>query len=61
MDIQEEKGTWWTSGPYKSRLVIKDYKQKEGKNYFDIYSSVSRITSIRIILVIASLQNPEIH
>ena len=31
---------------YKARLVIKDYKQKEGLDYFDTYSPVTRISSI---------------
>ncbi|KAK8685585.1 hypothetical protein V6N13_041585 [Hibiscus sabdariffa] len=46
---------------YKARLVIKGYRQKEGLDYFDTYSSVSRITSIRMILAIAPLRNLEVH
>ena len=46
---------------YKARLVIKGYRQKEGLDYFDTYSPVSRITSIRMIIAIAALRNLEIH
>ena len=46
---------------YKARLVAKGYRQKEGLDYFDTYSPVSRITSIRMLIVIASLNNMEIH
>ncbi|PKI50935.1 hypothetical protein CRG98_028665 [Punica granatum] len=46
---------------YKTRLVIKGYKQKEGLNYFDTYSPVTRINSIRMILAIAALRNLEVH
>ncbi|KAK8685120.1 hypothetical protein V6N13_041128 [Hibiscus sabdariffa] len=46
---------------YKARLVIKGYRQKEGLDYFDTYSHVSRITSIRMILAIATLRNLEVH
>ena len=46
---------------YKARLVAKGYKQKEGLDYFDTYSPVSRITSIRTLIAIASLNNMEIH
>ena len=31
---------------YKARLVIEGYKQKEGLDYFDTYSPVTRISSI---------------
>ncbi|CAA0834987.1 cysteine-rich RLK (RECEPTOR-like protein kinase) 8, partial [Striga hermonthica] len=50
-----------TIDKYKARLVIKGYKQKEGLDYFDTYSPVTRITSIRVIIAIAALRNLEIH
>lgn len=50
-----------TIDKYKARLVIKGYRQKEGLDYFDTYSPVSRITSIRMILAIAALRNLEVH
>lgn len=46
---------------YKARLVIKGYRQKEGLDYFDTYSPVTRINSIRMILVIATLRNLEVY
>ena len=46
---------------YKVRLVIKGYRQKEGLDYFDTYSPVTRINSIRMVLAIAALRNLEIH
>ena len=42
---------------YKARLVIKGYRQKEGLDYFDMYSPVTRITSIRLVLAIATIRN----
>ncbi|GKF35900.1 retrovirus-related pol polyprotein from transposon TNT 1-94 [Tanacetum coccineum] len=50
-----------TIDKYKARLVIKGYRQREGLDYFDSYSPVTRITSIRMILAIAALRNLEIH
>ena len=46
---------------YKERLVIKGYRQTEGLDYFDTYSHVMRINSIKMVLVIAALKNLEIH
>ena len=46
---------------YKARLVIKSYKQKEGLDYFDTYSPVTRISSIRMLIAIAAIHNLEIY
>nr|GEW44216.1 retrotransposon protein, putative, Ty1-copia subclass [Tanacetum cinerariifolium] len=50
-----------TIDKYKTRLVIKGFRQHEGLDYFDIYSPVTRITSIMMILFIAPLRNLEVH
>ena len=42
-----------TIDKYKIRLVVKGFRQQEGVSYFDTYSPVSRITSIRMLIVIA--------
>ena len=46
---------------YKVRLVIKGYRQREGLEYFDTYSPVARINSIKMIVAIATLRNLEVH
>ena len=46
---------------YKARLVVKGFRQKEGLDYFDTYSPVTRITSIRMLMAIASIHGLEIH
>ncbi|GJR37037.1 calcineurin B-like protein 4 [Tanacetum coccineum] len=50
-----------TVDKYKARLVIKGFRQREGLDYFDTYSLVARITSIRMILAILALRNLEVH
>ena len=46
---------------YKTKLVAKGYRQKEGLDYFDTYSPVTRITSIRMLIAIKTLYNLDIH
>ena len=46
---------------YKAILVIKNYKQNEGFDYFDTYSPVTRISSIRMLIAITAIHNLEIH
>ena len=50
-----------TVDKYKARLVVKGYRQTEGLDYFDTYSPVTRITSIRMVLAIAALRKLEVH
>ena len=50
-----------TIDKYKARLVAKGFKQKESLDFFDTYSPVTRITSIRVLIAIATLHNLEIH
>ena len=45
---------------YKARLVVQDFHQKKGIDYFDTYSPETRMTSIRKILVIAALRKLEV-
>ena len=46
---------------YKARLVVKGYNKKEGLDYFDTHSPVTRISSIRMLIAIAAIHNLEIH
>ena len=50
-----------TIDKYKARLVVKGYIQKEGLDYFDTYSSVTRITSILMLIALAAVHDLKIH
>ena len=41
--------------------MIKGYRQTEGLDYFNTYSLVTRINSIRMVLSIAALRNRKIY
>lgn len=46
---------------YKAKLVAKGFRQKEGIGYFDTFSLVTKLTSIRILMTFASTYNLQIH
>ena len=42
---------------YKAHLVAKGFKQRKNVDYFDTFALVTRITSIRVLLALASIHN----
>jgi hypothetical protein len=46
---------------YKARLVAKRFTQKEGDDFFDIYSHVARSTTIKVLLALAASHGLHIH
>ncbi|GKA61804.1 zinc finger, CCHC-type containing protein [Tanacetum coccineum] len=46
---------------FKARLVIQGFKQKSGIDYFDTYALVARISTIRLLIALASIHSLIIH
>jgi hypothetical protein len=50
-----------TIDKYKTRLMAKGYTQKEGKDFFDTYSLVARLTTIHGVLSLAISHGLLVH
>ncbi|GJV46970.1 zinc finger, CCHC-type containing protein [Tanacetum coccineum] len=46
---------------FKARVVIQGFKQNSGIDYFDTYAPVARISTIRLLIAIASFHSLIIH
>ncbi|GKD72883.1 zinc finger, CCHC-type containing protein [Tanacetum coccineum] len=50
-----------TIDKFKAQFVIQGFRPKEGIDYFDTYALVARITTIRLLLALATIHNLVIH
>nr|GEU41785.1 zinc finger, CCHC-type [Tanacetum cinerariifolium] len=61
MDLQRKLKVDGTVEKFKARLVIQDFKKKSRIDYFDTYALVARISTIRLLIAMASFHNLIIH
>ncbi|KAK4389625.1 Retrovirus-related Pol polyprotein from transposon TNT 1-94 [Sesamum angolense] len=45
----------------KARLVIQGFRQRPGIDYFDTYAPIARISTITLLIALASIHNMVIH
>jgi hypothetical protein len=50
-----------TIDKYKAMLVAKGYTQKESEYLFDTYSPIARLTTIRVLLSLATSHGMLVH
>ena len=46
---------------YKAYLVVQEFSQVPGIDYFDTYASIAQLSSVHTILTIAAAENIEIY
>ncbi|GJV96127.1 zinc finger, CCHC-type containing protein [Tanacetum coccineum] len=61
MDLQRKLKVDGTIKKFKARLVIQGFRQKSGIDYFDTYALMVRISTIRLLIAMASIHNLIIH
>jgi hypothetical protein len=50
-----------TVDKYMARLMAKGFTQKKGEDYFDTYSPVARLITIRVLIALAASHDLLIH
>nr|GFB14837.1 zinc finger, CCHC-type [Tanacetum cinerariifolium] len=59
--IEEKMKVDGSTDKYKARLVIQGFRQKERIDFFDTYAPVARISTIRLLLALATIHDLVIH
>ena len=61
MDLEKKLKPDGIMDKYKARLVTKGFRQRENVDFFNTFSPVTRITSIRVLISLTAIHSLVVH
>jgi hypothetical protein len=61
VDYKLKKDTKGVVVKYKARLVAKGYVQRQGVDYEEVFASVARLETVRLLLALAAQEEWKVH
>ena len=61
MGLQDHESLWWNHNQVQGLIGVQRYSQVQGLDYKETFATVSRMDSIKLVLVVAASKRWEVH